>query len=83
MPADKSRFGAFDALGDKSESDVKTVLESLAAEKPAPGTTAAKVGDMYASWMDEAGDRSARHRAPAAVPGPDRRGHRHRRASWP
>jgi endothelin-converting enzyme/putative endopeptidase len=54
MPADKARFGAFDALGDKSEADVKTVLETLAAEKPGPGTTAAKVGDMYTSWMDEA-----------------------------
>ena len=54
MPADKSRFGAFDALGDKSEADVKTVVESLAAQKPAAGTTAAKVGDMYTSWMDEA-----------------------------
>ncbi len=54
MPADKSRYGAFDALGDKSEADVRTVLETLAAEKPAPGTTPAKVGDMYASWMDEA-----------------------------
>lgn len=55
MPADKSRFGAFDALADKSEADVKAVVEALAAGKPAPGTTAAKVGDMYASWMDEAG----------------------------
>ena len=54
MPADKARFGAFDALGDKSEADVKTVVESLAAQKPAAGTTAAKVGDMYSSWMDEA-----------------------------
>ena len=54
MPADKSRFGAFDALGDKSEADVKTVVEALAAQKPAAGTTAAKVGDMYSSWMDEA-----------------------------
>lgn len=54
MPDDKARFGAFDALGDKSEADVKTVLETLAAEKPGPGTTAAKVGDMYTSWMDEA-----------------------------
>jgi endothelin-converting enzyme/putative endopeptidase len=55
MPADKSRFGAFDALGDKSEADVKAVVEALAAEKPAAGTTAAKVGDIYSSWMDEAG----------------------------
>ncbi|MGI8671008.1 MAG: M13 family metallopeptidase [Luteitalea sp.] len=54
MPADKSRYGSFDALGDKSESDVKTVLEELAAKSPAAGTTPAKVGDMYASWMDEA-----------------------------
>jgi putative endopeptidase len=54
MPADKARFGSFDALGDKSEADVKAVVESLAAEKPAAGTTAAKVGDMYSSWMDEA-----------------------------
>jgi endothelin-converting enzyme/putative endopeptidase len=54
MPADKARYGAFDALGDKSEADVKAVLEDLAAKKPAAGTTPAKVGDMYASWMDEA-----------------------------
>jgi len=63
MPADKARFGAFDALGDKSESDVKAVVEALAAGKPAPGTTAAKVGDMYASWMDE-GTIDARGLAP-------------------
>lgn len=55
MPADKARFGAFDALGDKSETDVKAVLDDLAKTQPAAGTTAAKVGDMYASWMDEAG----------------------------
>ncbi|HTV00258.1 MAG TPA: M13 family metallopeptidase [Luteitalea sp.] len=54
MPADKARFGAFDALGDKSETDVRTVLEELAKTTPAAGTTAAKVGDMYAGWMDEA-----------------------------
>jgi endothelin-converting enzyme/putative endopeptidase len=53
IPADKARYGAFDALGDKSEADVRTVLEELAARSPAPGTTPAKVGDMYASWMDE------------------------------
>ncbi|MDZ4761943.1 MAG: M13 family metallopeptidase [Alphaproteobacteria bacterium] len=55
MPADKARFGSFDALGEKSETDVKTVVEELAAGSPAAGTTAAKVGDIYASWMDEAG----------------------------
>jgi putative endopeptidase len=54
MPADKARFGAFDALAEKSEDDVKSIVEDLAAEAPAPGTTAAKVADIYASWMDEA-----------------------------
>ena len=81
MPADKARFGAFDALGDKSEADVKTVVEALAAGKPAAGTTAAKVGDMYSSWMDEA-TIEARGIAPLQpIPGPDRRGHRTRPAS--
>ena len=79
MPADKARFGAFDALGDKSEADVKAIVESLAAEKPAAGTTPAKVGDMYSSWMDEAAI-EARGIAPLQpVPGPDRRRHRHGR----
>ncbi len=55
IPADKARYGAFDALADKSEADVRTVVEGLAADKPAAGTTAAKVADMYSSWMDEAG----------------------------
>ncbi len=54
MPADKARFGSFDALGDKAEADVRTVLEELEATRPAAGTTPAKVADMYASWMDEA-----------------------------
>ena len=54
MPADKARFGSFDALGDKSETDVKSHRRGLAAETPAAGTNAAKVGDIYASWMDEA-----------------------------
>ncbi len=54
IPDDKGRYGAFDALAEKSERDVRTVLEELAAASPASGTTPAKVGDMYASWMDEA-----------------------------
>jgi putative endopeptidase len=54
MPADKARYGSFDALGEKSENDVKTILDELAATPPAAGTVGAKVSDMYASWMDEA-----------------------------
>ncbi len=54
MPADKSRFGAFDELGEKSERDVKAIIDGFATSNPAPGTSVAKAADFYASWMDEA-----------------------------
>ncbi len=54
MPADKARYGSFDALGEKSERDVKAVVQRLATQTPAAGTTAAKVGDLYDGWMDDA-----------------------------
>ncbi len=54
MPADKARYGVFDALRDKSEVDVRTLLDELAASSPAPGSVQQKVADLYASWMDEA-----------------------------
>ena len=38
MPADKARYGVFDALRDKSESDVRTLLDELAATPAAPGS---------------------------------------------
>jgi len=54
MPADKARFGAFDTLRDKSETDVKALLEDLAKTPPAAGSVQQKVVDLYNSWMDEA-----------------------------
>jgi endothelin-converting enzyme/putative endopeptidase len=54
MPADKPRFGAFDELGDKSEADVKSIIDGFASSPPAAGTNVAKAADFYASWMDEA-----------------------------
>ncbi|HOY77502.1 MAG TPA: M13 family metallopeptidase N-terminal domain-containing protein, partial [Hyphomonadaceae bacterium] len=54
IPADKTRFGTFDVLRDKSESDVRTILEELTKTTPAAGTVQAKVLDLYNSWMDEA-----------------------------
>jgi endothelin-converting enzyme/putative endopeptidase len=53
MPADKARYGVFDALRDKSEVDVRTLLDELAAAPAAAGTVRQKVADLYASWMDE------------------------------
>ena len=54
MPADKARYGVFDALRDKSENDVRTLLEELEANPPASGSVQKKVADLYSSWMDEA-----------------------------
>jgi len=53
MPADKARYGVFDALRDKSEEDVRSLLDELAATPPPPGSVQQKVADLYRSWMDE------------------------------
>ncbi len=54
MPADKTRYGAFDGLRDKSETDVHTILDELAKTPPAAGSVQEKVLNLYNSWMDEA-----------------------------
>jgi endothelin-converting enzyme/putative endopeptidase len=54
MPADKARYGIFDALRDKAEIDVRTLLDTLATTPPAAGSVQQKVTDLYGSWMDEA-----------------------------
>ena len=54
MPPDKARYGVFDALRDKSEVDVRTLLDELAATPRAAGSVQQKVADLYGSWMDEA-----------------------------
>ena len=52
IPADKARYGTFDILADGSEAAIREILdESLSA---AEGTEARKVGDLYASFLDEA-----------------------------
>src|SRR5215212_9329205 len=55
IPADKTRFGAFDMLRDLSEVRVKTIVEKWAADKKLKaGTDQAKVAGLYRSFMDEA-----------------------------
>src|SRR6516225_3245728 len=53
IPPDKARYGVFDALRDKSESDVHTLLDELAKTPPVAGTVQRKVVDFYDSWMDQ------------------------------
>ena len=53
MPADKSRYGAFTALSDKSDAAVRAIIEEAAAQQDAaPGSEIQKIGDYYASYMD-------------------------------
>ena len=55
IPADRSVDGAFYKLRDKSESDLRAIIEatSTSGQQPA-GSEAQKVGDLYASFINEA-----------------------------
>lgn len=54
IPADRSNYGAFSLLEDGAEHDLKAILEEAAAAHAAAGSDAQKVGDLYASFLDEA-----------------------------
>ena len=52
IPSDKPRYGSFHVLAEEAEKAVRDIIvESQDAE---PGTPARKIGDLYASFMDEA-----------------------------
>ena len=52
IPEDKSMYGSFHMLADDAEAAVKEILlEAAANPKPGP---AQQIGDLYASFMDEA-----------------------------
>ena len=53
IPADRGRYGSFDMLREQAEADVRAIIEVVAADSPEPGSVAAKVGDLYASFMNE------------------------------
>jgi putative endopeptidase len=51
IPADKARYGSFYVLAEEAEKAVRDIIvEAQAAES---GTEARKLGDLYASFMDE------------------------------
>jgi len=52
IPADKGRYGVFDALRDESQDAVKVIIEQSASGDFAKGTDEQKVGDMYKSFLD-------------------------------
>jgi len=53
IPADRAIDGSFLQLRDLSEERVRAIIEDLAAASDTqPGTTAAKIGALFASFMD-------------------------------
>jgi putative endopeptidase len=55
IPADKSSYGSFDILVDKSQADLRVIVEDAAnAPNKTPGSEAQKIGDFYQSFMNEA-----------------------------
>jgi putative endopeptidase len=54
IPADKSRWGAFSELQENTLPQLRGIIEKSSASNPAKGTDAQRIGDFYASFMDEA-----------------------------
>jgi putative endopeptidase len=52
IPADKARYGSFYILAEQAERAVREIIEQ--SQTAEPGTEARKIGDLYASFMDEA-----------------------------
>ena len=52
IPADKARWGSFHLIAEQAEADVRTIIEE--SQNADAGTVERKVGDLYASFMDEA-----------------------------
>jgi predicted metalloendopeptidase len=54
IPSDKSSYGSFDMLVDKSQADLRAIVEDAAKQSnKAAGSDAQKIGDFYESFMNE------------------------------
>ncbi|MGV9670776.1 MULTISPECIES: M13 family metallopeptidase [unclassified Gordonia (in: high G+C Gram-positive bacteria)] len=52
IPEDRSVDGAFHVLRDRAEENVRDLIAEAAAATPPSGSDAAKIGDLYGSFMD-------------------------------
>lgn len=52
MPADRTRYGSFTLLREKSEQRVKFIIDDLAEAKPDPSTLEGKVAAYYNAFVD-------------------------------
>ncbi len=54
IPADRASYGTGTIVFEKTEADLRAILDELVASKPAAGSVDQKVADLYGGWMDEA-----------------------------
>ncbi|HMT44269.1 MAG TPA: M13-type metalloendopeptidase [Chakrabartia sp.] len=54
IPDDRSSWGGFMILRDLSDQRTRAIIEDVSKKKNKPGSAAQKVGDYFASFMDEA-----------------------------
>lgn len=52
IPADRSSYGVTLILHEKSQEQVKAIIEELGASENSKGSAEQKVGDYYKSWMN-------------------------------
>ncbi|VAV88438.1 Metallopeptidase, partial [hydrothermal vent metagenome] len=52
IPADKSGYGSFTVLRDRSETQVRAIIQDAAKAGADTGSPEQKIGDLYASFMD-------------------------------
>ncbi|MCW2687172.1 MAG: Metallopeptidase [Mycobacterium sp.] len=55
IPADRATDGAFRTLFDRAEEQVRDLITEVAETDAEPGTDQQRVGDLYASFLDEEG----------------------------
>jgi len=54
IPADRSTWGSFVELSEKSQTAVRQIVEDAASSGAEPGSEERKIGDLYTSFMDSA-----------------------------
>jgi putative endopeptidase len=53
IPADRATDGAFRSLFDRAEVQVRDLITEVSQDAGAPGTDQQRIGDLYASFLDE------------------------------
>jgi putative endopeptidase len=54
IPADRSGWGSFNELDERTQAALRVIVEDAAAKRSPAGSERQKVGDLYASYMDSA-----------------------------